>query len=188
MADTTGRIVACMMGVLLAAASLSRADDLKHVRTEVSYLHTVFEHAVSRSSTLSTIVERIDRSNVIAYVTCEHFISVTIEGRTMWVAAVHDVRYVRVQVDCLLPRHRLVAILGHELQHVAEVAAAPDVVDVRSFGRLFGSIGFSICHFVEQFETPAAIEAGERVRREVFSNVRRLPARAVAETRSGDSH
>ena len=175
MATHASRLLAAsMFGFVLLPATRSHADDIKRIRTDSTYLQTIIADAADRSPTLRAIVQQIDTSNVIVYVTCEHLNSAMLQGRTMWVSSVAGVRYVRVQVECMLTRPELVAILGHELQHVAEIPAAADVVDRRSFARLFNTIGYSTCHFAEQYETPGAIRAGERVRQEFVSGKREV--------------
>jgi hypothetical protein len=160
-------------------------QSVPRIRVESRRIRSELSHALDRSSTLREIIQKIQRSDVIVHVTCERFSALTLEGRTVWASAGPDVRYVRVQVDCMLATQRLVAILGHEFQHVAEIAAAPDVVDERSFGRLFKSIGYS-CGGTssEQFETEKALDAGERVRREYLYGWP-VGARVVTNTRSG---
>ena len=172
MATHAARLLAAtMFGLVLVSATRSDADDMKRIRSD-SYLQTIIADAADRSATLRAIVQQIEASNIIVHVACEHLNSATLEGRTMWVAASPGVRYLRVQVECMLQRTELVAILGHELQHVAEIAAADDVVDPRSFARLFNAIGFSTCHYAEQYETPGAMRAGERVRQEFVAGKR----------------
>jgi hypothetical protein len=180
----TIRIVVCTILVLLAAALRSQAEDLQRIRTTSRYLQTVLFNATEKSPTLQSIVQRIAASNVIVYLTCERFASSTLSGRTIWAEANREARYLRVQVDCMLPSPQFVAILGHELQHVAEVADTQDVVDSRSFTKLFQAIGYVTCHAAEQFETNGAVKAGERVRQEVLY---RWPvgARVVANARIG---
>ena len=180
----TIRIVVCTILVLLAAALRSHAEGLQRIRTTSRYLQTALSNATEKSPTLQSIVQRIAASNVIVYVTCERFASSTLSGRTMWAEANREARYLRVQVDCMLPSPQFVAILGHELQHVAEVADTLDVVDSRSFAKLFQAIGYMTCHAAEQFETDGAVNAGERVRQEVLY---RWPvgARVVANARTG---
>ena len=181
MATHAARLLAAsMFGFVLVSATRSDADDMKRIRADSTYLQTIVADAADRSPTLRAIVKRIDASDVIVHVTCEHLNSAMLEGRTMWVAASPGVRYLRVQVECMLTRTELVAILGHELQHVAEIAAALDVVDRRSFARLFNTIGFSTCHFGEQYETDRAIHAGEQVRQEFVSGRRAAPLRLTA--------
>src|SRR5215831_2485964 len=162
------RVVVCTFVVLLAVAARSHAESIQRIRTTSSLVQAVLAGATEKSPTLRAIVERIAQSNVIVYVTCEQFKTVTISGRTMWADASGEARYLRVQVDCTLARANLVAILGHELQHVAEVADRPDVIDLRTFLKLFEAIGYPSCGRIwrEQFETDDATAAGQRVREE----------------------
>jgi hypothetical protein len=145
-----------------------RAEGLERIRTESNQLALVFERTVERSPTFRLIVERIEQSDVIVHVTCSNFRSLLLAGRTALVSGGPDVRYLRVEILCSQGEPALVTIVAHELQHVLEIASTPDVVDDRSFVRLFRSIGFSTCLSagLEQFETSAAITTGDRVRAE----------------------
>jgi hypothetical protein len=181
MATHTARLLAAsMFGFVLMSAAQSRADDMKRIRTDSAYLQVLVADAGDRSPTLRAIIQQIEASDVIVHVTCEHLNSATLQGRTMWASASPGVRYLRVQVECMISRLELVAILGHELQHVAEIAAASDVVDRRSFARLYSTIGFSTCRIAEQYETNGAIRAGERVRQEFVSGKRAVTPRLTA--------
>lgn len=91
------------------------------------------------------ILDGLEQSNVIVYVTCEQFRTVTIEGRTLWVVARAGARYLRVRIDCQVPVQRLVRILAHELEHAGEVAGVTGVIDDSGFARLFPTIGFRTC-------------------------------------------
>jgi hypothetical protein len=132
-------------------------------------LKTAIASALEGSPTFRSIAERIDGSDVIVHMTCGYFKSATMAGRTMLSSVGPDVRYVRVQILCDQSPQVLLAIVAHELQHVAEIASARAVVDDSSFGRLYRKIGFPTCLSPEtnQFETAAAVEAGRRVRAEV---------------------
>ena len=146
-----------------------RAEDYEHIRPEAPMLKTAIATALEGSPTFRSIVEHIDGSDVIVHMTCGYFKSATMAGRTMLSSAGPDVRYVRVQILCDQSPQAIVAIVAHELQHVAEIASAPAVVDDHSFGRLYRKIGFPTCLSAEtnQFETAAAVEAGRQVRTEV---------------------
>ena len=115
------RRVASWTLVLLIAASRAHGEDTSHVRTGSADLQAVLIEATRDSPTVSSLIDRIRASNVIAHVECARFTSFTLEGRTLFVLATRDVRYARVQVDCLRPRPELAALIGHELQHVAEI-------------------------------------------------------------------
>ena len=145
-----------------------QAQGLQRIRPESTQLTAVFDRAVERSPTFRSIVERIEESDSIVHLTCGNFRSLLLAGRTALVSRVAGVRYLRVEILCSQGEPALVTIVAHELQHVVEIASTPDVVDDRSFVRLFSAIGFSTCVSTgqDQFETEAAIATGDRVREE----------------------
>jgi len=164
-----GKRARAAIALLFVAVFSNRgqAQGLQRIRPEPT-LTAVFDRAVERSPTFRLIVERIEQSDVIVHLTCSNFRSLLLAGRTALVAKGSDVRYVRVQILCSQGEPALVTIVAHELQHVVEIASTPDVVDDRSFVRLFSAIGFSTCISTgqEQFETDAALATGDRVREE----------------------
>jgi len=157
------------LALLTICSNPVRAEDYEHIRPEAPMLKTAIATALEGSPTFRSIAERIDGSDVIVHMTCGYFKSATMAGRTMLSSVGPDVRYVRVQILCDQSPNALLAIVAHELQHVAEIASARAVVDDSSFGRLYRKIGFPTCLSPEtnQFETAAAVEAGRRVRAEV---------------------
>jgi hypothetical protein len=146
----------------------TRAEGFQRIRPLTALLTTVIATAHERSTTFRSVVERIERSDVIVHLTCGQFKSLMLAGQTWLVTAGPGVRYVHVQVLCQQTEPALVEIVGHELEHVAEIASTASVVDEKSFARLFAAIGFSTCLSPgpEQFETAGAIATGERVRSE----------------------
>ena len=170
-----------------------RAEGFEHIRPQSSLLKTAILTAFDGSPTFRSIVERIEGSDVIAHVTCGYFKTSSVVGRTMLAAAGPDVRYVRVQILCDQSPPALVAMVAHELQHVAEIASALAVIDDNSFVRLYRTIGFPTCLSTEvgQFETPAAVEAGQRVRAEVrqySASTAQARPRAAAPGQSAEGH
>jgi uncharacterized protein YkvS len=165
-----GKCARAAIALLLLTVFLirGRAEGLERIRTESNQLATVFDRTVERSPTFRLVVERIQQSDVIVHLTCNNFRSLLLAGRTALVSGGPDVRYVRVEILCSQSESALVTIVAHELQHVLEIASTPDVVDDRSFVRLFRAIGYATCLSTgpEQFETSAAIATGDRVRGE----------------------
>ena len=165
------RTISALAVVLVTVcSSRPQADDLKRIRTESPTLAKVMTGAFDRSATFRSLVERIEQSDAIVYLTCEQFDETTLSGRTALMAARPGVRYLRVQIRCQQLDQALAAIVAHELQHVVEIATTASVVDQRSFARLFSEIGFAVCRSPrsEQFETSAALRTGERVRSELI--------------------
>lgn len=82
-------------------------------------------------------------------------------------------RYVLIR---LKPRRRAaaIAILAHELQHAAEIAEMPAIVDEASLAREYARIGYP-SHTAPgglSFDTKAAVDTGRRVEEEVRTSLR----------------
>lgn len=165
----TVRTLAFTIMMVTVLANRARAEDFERIRTESSLLSTVMKAALVRSPTLRSLVEQIEQSDVIVYLTCEHFASSALAGRTSLAMVRPGVRYVRVQVVCQQIDSGLIAIVAHELQHVGEIASTASVVDRGSLIHLYSEIGFSTHGLPqsEQFETVAALKTGDRVRWEL---------------------
>ena len=71
---------------------------------------------------------------------------------------------------------RLIARIGHELQHANEIAARPEVVDDRSLLAFYASLDVYSGHGERTVETEAALRAGDRVLSEILA-AERSPAR-----------
>jgi hypothetical protein len=162
--------VAVAIALLLMVSQGVQAKSVERIRPAAPLLKTAIATALDRSATFRALVDRIEQSDVIAYLTCTSFASVTMVGRTLFVTAGSDVRYVRVQLLCDQGQPALITIIAHELQHVVEIASNAWVVDDQSFARLLSTIGFSTCIWrrPDQFETRAGFEAGKRVRSELL--------------------
>ena len=177
---TTWRRLLAALAIVILPPVLhdAHASELERIRSESPLLNRIVTTAYDRSAAFRSLVERIEQSDVIVHLTCDHFKATALAGRTVLASARVGVRYVRVGIRCEQDDASLVAIVGHELQHVAEIAASPDAVDDRSLAHLFESIGFAVCRSVwtEQFETTAALEMGTRVRTEFLKRpVMRVP-------------
>jgi hypothetical protein len=123
-----------------------------------------------RSSTFRQVVLALERSNVIVYVTpgaCE-------VGRVAgcllrFVQVSGNVRYLRVVVSGRLSDDRAISVVGHELQHVREVADVGTVIDRASMLALFRRTGLRECRNVlsECYETKAAIDVEDAILKEL---------------------
>jgi hypothetical protein len=163
------RLVPVLILILITCASPTFAGDLAHLRAEGPFLTEILDDGVTRSPTFRELVERIEQSDVIVYLTCQRFKSTSLRGRTRLAVARGSARYVRVEILCYDFSSAVSAIVAHELQHVVEIASAPQVVDDRSLVRLYSQIGYKNCigERGEQFETAAAEHVGETVRDEL---------------------
>ncbi len=158
---------ACVVLIVCLTGSAASAAVIERIRSKDSVIHAVLQQSIDRSPTFRELVSRIQQSDVIVHISCER-LDPALRGRMTLASASSEARYLRVHVQCALPRALIAATLGHELQHVVEVASNALVTDMASFVGLFSSIGYRTCPLgaKEEFETRAAQEVGERVYRE----------------------
>ena len=126
------------------------------------------------SPTFRSLVDRIERSDVIVYVDLEHRKPGAPDGTTRLLNASRYFRFLLVSINQDLAPGRLVAMLGHELQHAVEIADSPGIRDAAALARYYRDEGIfelrdgCVC-------SEAAREAGRRVRGELLASA--APAR-----------
>jgi hypothetical protein len=139
------------------------------VRTIEPPLRALIDDAIRSSATVRALVERITASDVVVFVECERNPAVSAAGRLNFIVTAGGQRYVVIR---LKPKGRAVAIamLAHELQHAAEIADAPAIVDEESLAREYARIGYRshTTHGIA-FDTRAAVDVGRRVIAELIA-------------------
>jgi len=128
---------------------------------------------VRASPTFRALVDRINTSDVVVYVTAESGeMPSGLDGQLTFVSAVGGFRYVLVRVNSQLSAARLVSLIGHELQHAREIADAEWIVDPASMAREYvRTLGYRSRNQSQQhqtFDSAAAVRAGEQVLRELM--------------------
>lgn len=167
-----GRTLACLI-ILLSVVPL-RAEDAAplpgpHFRSDFPELIDALVDGVRDSSTLRRLVQRVHASDVVVYLSYEPFRRAGAAAQVTFLSAVGGWRYVRIGIN---PRYRgcqRLGLLAHELQHVVEIAEAPEVVSSASMAELYRAIGFRAAsgYGWEQFDSDAAIQTGQQVQEEV---------------------
>lgn len=141
-----------------------------HVRAQDSQMRALIEDAIASSATVRALVARITASDVVVFVACERNPAVKTSGRLNFMVSAGGVRYLVIR---LKPSRRpaTIAMLAHELQHAAEIADTPSIVDSESLGREYGRIGYRghASHGGLAFDTKAAVETGRRVAAELIA-------------------
>ena len=142
----------------------------------------LLEEARERSSIVAALLDELEATDVIVYVT--DVVSPSVNGPlSHMVYLTNDAvsRYLLVRIDHwrVSPSERI-ALLGHELQHALEVAGAPDVRDSLGLKRLYKRIGWESQK--DRFESEAAKAVGHRVRSELQRGQKRLALTAKAPT------
>ena len=92
-------------------------------------------------------------------------------GSLHFVTTASGYRYLRVSVRTDLELALLIAVLGHELQHVLEIVQAPSVVDSRTIRDHYRHSGVRSCMDSDRecYDTTLARRTGNSVYAEVLS-------------------
>jgi len=172
-------LLACAIPSSLAAAE----DDAPpasspRVRPNDARSATVLLQAIQRSATVRLMVDRLEAQDVIAYVEMQPTLRRQLAGRMVFLGATQSFRYVRISLNPELGTDALVSVLGHELQHALEVASSPSIVDESSLEAYYRKHGISVRAHSSGWDTQAARDAGDLVRKELATS----PARAVMES------
>jgi hypothetical protein len=141
-------------------------EPLRRVRTVDAHLMLLIEEGLKRSVTFGDLLVALNASDVIVYIQRVSRLEPTIAGQLMIVPVPTAQRYLRIQVLERLSPDDTIALMGHELRHALEIAAAPEVRDQKGMIELYRRIGEPGGR-VHTFDTRAAQNAGQRVKREL---------------------
>lgn len=137
--------------------------DGAHVRTMDSHLRAAISDGMKRSPAFRDLVAQLNASDVIVYAQRECALPAGLIGQMAFMAAAGERRFVNVRISCTLTGTQQIASLGHELRHAVEIASAPSVVDEATMAVEYRRIGFPSRVVRRGFDSPAAIETGERI-------------------------
>lgn len=162
-----------LLTFLVAPSTASTAQTLDddphhHIRTTDRRLIRLVQDGVRASHTFRRMVDRIRQSDVIVYLECGVGTR-SADGRLTFISSVAGHRYVHVRVARLATADVQIALIGHELRHVVEIADAPAVVDDKSLAREYERIGFLNARQLvgTSYDSDAAVEAGYQVLRDL---------------------
>lgn len=129
----------------------------------------LLDEASSKSSIVTTLLEQLEESDLVVYITDSMQGPTPSSGPRSYLAFLASdeaARYVIVRIDFwrLSPKERIVW-LAHELQHAVEVAAATGVRGESDLKALYRRIGRE--SEKDRFETENARSTGNRVRSEI---------------------
>jgi hypothetical protein len=164
----------------VSAATIDNRSGLPNprVRPNDSRSAALLLQGIKRSETMRLVVERLETLDVIVYVEMQPALHRQLAGRMVWLSATQKFRYVRVSLNPELSSDTIVAVLGHELQHALEVARTPSIVDEPSLEAYYRKNGISMRSHASGWDTQAARDTGDLVRRELAS----APARAALDS------
>jgi hypothetical protein len=165
-----------VLGALIALPTLAWAGQVHptpelnvlptHVRPATDAVAAVLKGALAQSATLRELATTIEASDVLVFVVISNEPS-SWRGGTRFASTFVDGRMVIVTINADLDVRERLAVLGHELQHVCEVAADPDVTDQAGMRRLFERVGHQEGLNAGVYETDAA----QRIERQVRSEL-----------------
>jgi hypothetical protein len=143
-------------------------DGGSRIRPQDSRSTQLLRDGIARSETFRALVDQIEASNVFVYVQVSPFIKSTLAGQLTWMTQAGPYRYLRATISPEQTMDQAIASLAHELQHAVEVMGDDEVVSETTLVSLYKRIGQpSTAAVAAGWETIAAQEAGNRVRREL---------------------
>jgi hypothetical protein len=158
----------CVVLALLTVAAPVQAQEPQsgsRLRPLDASAARLFALATAWSPSVRRLVGRLERSDLIVYIRVDRHLTRN-QGETRFITAARGARYIMVDVSGRGFDVDLVARLGHELQHVTEIAEATTARDIHAVLDLFKRIGWPGSS-ENGFETDAAIDVGRRVASEI---------------------
>lgn len=152
-----------IVAAFVAAEGTANRDRFPHVRMPQAHVARLVAGAAARSPTLASLLQQLQDTDVVVFVTTTTALAPRIAGRTILVNATSSIRYLRVEVRANASGDEIITTIAHELQHAMEIARS-DVRSERALARLFETIGE---HHARGFESAGARAIGVRVRREL---------------------
>ena len=101
----------------------------------------VIAEGVCGSATFRSLVETIERSDLVVHVSMRWLGDRRLSGRLDFLTATASQRVLRATLGLPLDRVGRIAVLGHELQHASEVAGAPDLRTRAAFAAYYRTHG-----------------------------------------------
>ena len=108
------------------------AETTPRVRVLDARLKSLFDHGLTQSPTLRAQVDKVEASSILVFVDGDMRMPERLGAQLTFVTSVNDVRYVRVDLNVMLPPRRQIALLAHELQHALEIADRPEIQDIEA--------------------------------------------------------
>ncbi len=162
-ATTITTAISGCSGALLGALHLSTS--VSYIRPLQPRVTAVLEHGVRDSATFRNLVGALESSDIIVYIELAPYQSTQAKGYLRFISATAKHRFLLISLN-FRPNHLpsqngLIGLLGHELQHVLEVAQSPEVRTEDAFRELYERIGFF--SWPNTYDTNAALEIQARV-------------------------
>ena len=156
------RYLSISFSLLLSVSTVAAAG--QQVRAVDPEAAAALREAAERSPAVRGLLDQLERTNVIVHIQFCHDLPLGIGGTTRFVTSRGGVRFLRISLDRRLRGADRLAILGHELQHVWEIARVP-AADAAAIERLLDAAGYRTRG--RYFETTQALQVERRIREEL---------------------
>lgn len=137
------------------------------VRASDGRTATILLDGLNRSETVRALVDELERSDVIVYLEIRWNLRRGLAGSLTWVEATASSRYLRIALSSDLTGDLMVATLAHELQHAVEIARERSIVNSTTMAGYYARNGLSMAGHWNGWDTQAARQTGDEVRREL---------------------
>jgi hypothetical protein len=167
--------------ILIAGAASARAandapsESVCHaagnpaVRSRSPLASAALEYGLKHSPSLQALVDSLQDTDVVAYIDSDIRPRSDIWGHTSFIAKAANCRYLRVEITAHVNLGQAAALLGHELQHVYEIATHPEVVDDETLSAMYQQFG-KPSRYENSYDSVAAIEMGTRIAAEIYGD------------------
>lgn len=152
------------ISVLILFVPSRAAADPTLVRPVDAAAALTLTRGLDASPLIRSLVQEIEASRVIVHVMSSRELPQNIAGTTRFVTSRGGYRYLRIALSASLREHDRIAILGHELEHAAEIARS-GADDVMTIQQMLERTGYQTGH--NYFETGTAIKVERMVRAEL---------------------
>ena len=157
-----------MLIVMVSVLALPAFTRAPRVRSLSSDMADLVHRTAVRSPTVAAMLKAIEASDVILQIDFRLDPALP-RAVTTFVGVRGAVRYVRMVINPLLPPRLRMELLGHELQHVIEIASTPAIRDQASMRVAFSAMGWTDGPN-GPYETAAALRVERQVRSELQSS------------------
>ncbi len=166
-----------LCAVVMSSSAFAASPAEPHLRPQDDRLRQLLRDGTARSTTLKSLVDRIEASQVIVYIAINPQMKSSLSGMLTWMTRAGNYRYLRASIDPGLSPSLMIATIAHELQHAVEVIEDEAVNDEKSLVALYQRIGQQNgTSSPTRWETIAAQRTGLQVRRELIEG----PAATIA--------
>jgi hypothetical protein len=139
------RCLVTFVSCVLLAASKTPASDgpapMPHVRTAHAAIRELIREGYRRSPTFRSLFDTVEGSDLIVYVETTTLAPPEAVAWLQYEGTSPVNRFLRIFVKVPTSDEALIVLVGHELQHATEVAAASDVRDQHSLEALYRRTG-----------------------------------------------